>query len=173
MSDKTEITPDTKVGQLLESYPELKEILFEISPAFRKLNNPVLLKTVAKVTSLKQAAQVGKVSLPEMINKLRMAVGLNKIEIIDNQSSSSDKKPDWFTLEKVVETLDARSMIDNGEQPISIVLGRLKKLMPGTTYELIAPFAPAPLIDKVDQQKYAVYINEEKNELVRTYFYRK
>lgn len=171
MSDKTEITPDTKVGRLLESYPELKEILFEIAPAFRKLNNPVLLKTVAKVTSLKQAAQVGKVSLPEMINRLRAAAGLKKIDIVEDQSFSASQKPEWFNPDKIIESLDARPMIEKGEQPIGEVLKSLKNLQSGKIYELITPFVPAPLIDRVDKTEFALYVDETDNEAVRTYFY--
>jgi len=171
MSDKTDITPDTKVGHLLESYPELKEVLFEITPAFKKLNNPILLKTVAKVTSLKQAAQVGKVNLPEMINRLRAEVGLKLIDIAADQSSYSNQKPEWFDPENIIEVLDARPMIDKGEQPIGEVLKSLRNFPVGKIYELITPFVPAPLIDKVDKSKIAVYQDETDDNLVKTYFY--
>ena len=39
---KIPITPETKVGEMLEAYPQLEEVLLEISPTFRKLRNPVL-----------------------------------------------------------------------------------------------------------------------------------
>jgi hypothetical protein len=45
------ITPQTKVGELLDAYPELESILFELSPAFAKLKNPILRKTVARIAT--------------------------------------------------------------------------------------------------------------------------
>ena len=39
-TDKLLITPKTKVLQLIESYPELEDILIEYAPAFKKLKNP-------------------------------------------------------------------------------------------------------------------------------------
>ena len=50
------ITPKTKVMQLLDAYPALESLLIETIPAFEKLRNPVLRKTVARITSLQQAA---------------------------------------------------------------------------------------------------------------------
>ena len=38
------ISPQTKVGELLDAYPELEKVLFELSPAFSKLKNPILRK---------------------------------------------------------------------------------------------------------------------------------
>ncbi|MHC4830644.1 MAG: DUF1858 domain-containing protein [Planctomycetota bacterium] len=42
------ITPETKVAQLLQHYPELEETLIAMAPAFKKLRNPVLRRSVAK-----------------------------------------------------------------------------------------------------------------------------
>ena len=69
--DELQITPDTKIGALLEAYPQLEEKLIELAPAFRKLKNPILRKTVAKVTSIRQAARVGGVPVGEMVNQLQ------------------------------------------------------------------------------------------------------
>ncbi|MDD4434532.1 MAG: DUF1858 domain-containing protein, partial [Parabacteroides sp.] len=48
-----------KVAELLNDYPEIEDTLLSLSPAFAKLRNPVLRKTVARVTTLQQAAKVG------------------------------------------------------------------------------------------------------------------
>ena len=49
------ISPATKIGKLLEDYPELEELLVGLVPKFAALKNPILRKTVAKITSLQQA----------------------------------------------------------------------------------------------------------------------
>ena len=51
---KITISPKTKVGELLDAYPELEPVLMAMSPAFEKLKNPVLRKTVARVATLQQ-----------------------------------------------------------------------------------------------------------------------
>ena len=60
-NNKLVISPKTKVLQLIEAYPQLEEVLINYLPAFKKLKNPVLRKTVAKITTLQQASIVGNV----------------------------------------------------------------------------------------------------------------
>lgn len=52
------INPKTKVLKLIETYPELEEVLIGYVPAFQKLKNPILRNTVAKITTLQQAASI-------------------------------------------------------------------------------------------------------------------
>lgn len=141
------ITPRTKVAQLLEAYPRLEEILIEISPAFRKLRNPVLRRTVARVATLQQAAQVGNVDVGEMINRLRAAVGQDPLEGLTSESYVTER-PGWFAPEKVSGTTEIAALLDRGEQPVHVVIGELRRLAPGAIHEVVAPFLPAPLLDK-------------------------
>ena len=69
------IGPETMVGAMLEAYPELESVLVEMAPAFAKLRNPVVRRTVAKVATLEQAAKIGGVSLQTMILRLRSVTG--------------------------------------------------------------------------------------------------
>ncbi|MBK6282766.1 MAG: DUF1858 domain-containing protein [Draconibacterium sp.] len=42
MEQKSIITPKTKVLELIETYPELENVLVEYAPAFKNLKNPIL-----------------------------------------------------------------------------------------------------------------------------------
>lgn len=44
------ISPETKIGALLDRFPNLERALLEMAPEFKKLRNPILRKTVAKIT---------------------------------------------------------------------------------------------------------------------------
>jgi hypothetical protein len=170
-----QITPQTKVGELLKAYPQLEDMLVEVSPAFKKLRNPVLRRTVAKVTSLAQAARVGGVSVVELVQRLRLEVGQPEFaDAVQDAvlANATVEPPPWYDESKITETLDARSMIDSGEQPIGIVLRDLDKLEDGQIYELITPFEPAPLIDKARAKGISVWVNPLKPEEFHTYFLR-
>ena len=67
--DDFSILPSTKVGALLDRYPELEGILIRLTPVFKKLRNPFLRKGVAKVASLKHAAAVAGVPVNDLVNK--------------------------------------------------------------------------------------------------------
>ena len=166
------ITPQTKVGELLKAFPELEDVLISVAPAFKKLRNPVLLRTVAKVTSLAQAARVGGVSVTALVQQLRRAVG--QPEFTETTQTAHDERqataPAWFDPEKINHSLDARAMIDAGEQPIGRVLSDLERLSPGRIYELVTPFEPAPLIDRARAKGFVVFTRETDRGEFRTYF---
>ena len=147
MKDKLVITPRTKVFDLLEAYPQLEEKLIEMVPAFEKLRNPVLRRTVTRITTLGQAAAIGNVSVEELVNQLRKEVGQDEAAFEASRQEAKEK-PEWVNELPIGGELDARPMLAAGEHPVGQVIADLQKLEPGRQYRLIAPFLPVPLIDK-------------------------
>ncbi len=171
MNSDFQITPDTKIGVLLDKFPQLEEVLIKMAPEFKKLRNPILRKTVAKVASLRQVAALGKVPLPEMINTLRKKAGIqDKFADIDSDMTLAKDRPSWFSDSKIVSRLDIRSMLKSGEQPIQHVLRECQKLKPDEIFEVISPFLPAPLIEQANKQGYSVWSKEESKDVYKTYF---
>jgi hypothetical protein len=169
MNDTLIITPETRVGAMLEKYPQLEELLLSSSPAFSKLQNPLLRKTVGKIATLRQVAQVGGLSLADLINRLRRAVGQ---EAGDFQQAGNTDRPAWMQMDHIRATLDARPMLAAGEHPLGKVLAMLKEWPEGAIFELLTPFAPAPLLDQVRQKGFEVYSETVEPELVKSYFYK-
>jgi uncharacterized protein (DUF2249 family) len=164
-----DITPDTKIGGMLENYPQLEQILIEISPTFAKLKNPLLRRTVAKIATLRQAAEIGHVPMGTLINRLRLAAGMSESDNTIEENKSCGQA-DWIDPAKIVKTFDARPILERGEHPLNYVMKDLKVLPDGTLYELITPFIPAPLIDAAKQKGFKAYTKQEGSELFRTYF---
>jgi DNA-binding protein Fis len=171
MSEQIQITPETKIGALLDQFPQLEDVLIEMAPAFKKLRNPILRKTVAKVATLRQVAQIGDVPLGTMINKLRSLVGQTADYEVGAETIDSSAQPDWFDPSKIVKSLDARSMIESGQQPMSQVLEELKGLKSGEIYELITPFVPAPLLDMSEKRGFKIWSKQMKADVIQSYFY--
>jgi hypothetical protein len=165
-----QISPETKIGALLDNYPDLEKTLLEMAPEFKKLRNPILRKTIARVTSLRQASTVAKIPLAEMINKLREEAGIQEEFVSDETIESVSKEnPSWFSISRIVQRLDARSMLDKGEQPLNKVFADCKNLKAGEIYELITPFLPAPLIDAAREKGYLIWSKKEGKEVFKTY----
>jgi hypothetical protein len=172
MDGKPVITPKTKVLQLLEAFPQLEEVLIAMVPAFKKLQNPVLRRTVAKVATLQQAAAVGNVKAEDLINRLRREVGQDRY----GESAGSayhTARPAWFDPARVARELDARPLLAAGEQPVNQVMADLAALAPGAIYKLSAPFLPAPLIDKGASLGLEHWLVKEGEESFEVYFYKK
>ncbi len=171
MENKLVISPKTKVLQLIETYPELEDVLIEFVPAFKKLKNPLLRKTVAKIATLQQASAIGNVKIEELINSLRKAVGEDLISIEDNENYTTIK-PEWFEESKILHSIDIREMLNRGEQPVNQVITELSNLPKGEIYKVISPFVPAPLIDKASSLEIKHWINKKEEELFEVYFIR-
>lgn len=168
------ITPETKLGKLLTRYPELEDELLNMSPAFAKLRNPVLRKTVAKVATLKQIAGVGNISLIDLINRLRQKVGIQEkfSESLDSEKINSDR-PDWVNTDKIAKFLDARPIIESGGHPMEQMLKELVTLKDGQVYQLNTPFVPTPLLDVLKNKGYLSWSEQIEAELVKNYFIKK
>ncbi len=175
MNEDVTITPQTKVAELVEAYPDLEEVLVEIAPAFKKLSNPVLRRTVARVTSLSQAARVGGVPVGELIRRLREAAGHPEWEEETGSAPAapSGGRPEWVDSGTIHQTLDARPIIEAGEEPLGRVMRDLKDLPEGEIYELITPFEPAPLIDRARGMRFTVWTTAVDVQEHRTYFTRR
>jgi hypothetical protein len=113
------ITPDSRLGELLERWPALEDVLVQLSPHFRALRNPVLRRTVAKVATLRQVSSVSGVALGVLIERLRAGAGLPAVPLTDEPSSGPAERPEWAVELAVTRTHDARAGIEAGEHPVS------------------------------------------------------
>ncbi len=170
-SEKIIITPKTKVMQLIETWPQLEDVLIDYVPAFSKLKNPVLRNTVARVATLQQAAAVGNVKVEDLINRLRKEVGQDLLSEGEG-SAYNISRPRWYSENRLHGGLDAREMLAAGEHPVAQVMADLKQLPPGRMYKLTAPFLPAPLIDKATSISVEHWVKEVSSEKFEIYFYK-
>jgi hypothetical protein len=155
------ISPKTKIHDLLEAYPELEDTLIQTAPQFRKLKNPLLRKTIARVTTLSQAAVIGGIKVEALINALRESAGQQTLETYSaDETSYNYEKPGWYSSDAIRQKIEISDMLNAGEQPLHEVLSVLKKLKDGEILEIIAPFLPAPLIDKTISLGYRHWIRQ-------------
>ncbi len=172
------ITPQTKVGELLEAFPGLDDTLAEWVPAFRKLKNPVLRRTVAKVATLEQAARVGGVSVRDLVLKVREATG-QPAEASNGEvpaaetASDGDELPAWLDPSRVRYSIDADKMLETGEHPIGLVRRYLASLEEGELIQLASSFRPEPLIELMSKSGVAVYCRQDGPGRYITWFCRK
>jgi hypothetical protein len=169
--EKLIITPKTKIFDLLDSYPELEDILISSAPEFKKLKNPILRKTIARITNISQAATIGGLNVEELVNRLREKAGQGNIEQLDDTGMKYlTICPDWFKKEAVVSTIDIREMLNRDEQPVHEVLAAIKRLKENEILEIIAPFIPAPLLDKTLSLEYKHWLDKKAEGEYRVYF---
>jgi hypothetical protein len=165
------ITPKTKIFDLLEAYPHLEETLIAQASEFSKLRNPLLRRTIGKVTTLSQAAAVGGLKVETLVNALRREAGQSDLtDSDDHQTDYITRKPNWFSERRVTQTIDVREMLNQGEQPVHEVLSSVKKLKKREILGIMAPFIPVPLIDKAIGLGYQYWIDKISEDEIKVYF---
>jgi hypothetical protein len=165
------IAPKTKIAELIEAYPQLEQVLIGYVPAFEKLRNPVLRRTVARITTLQQAATIGGVKVEDLINHLRKEVGQDRFSG-EVAAAYATEQPGWFSATRIASELDARGMLAAGEQPVNQVIADLQALDQGAIYRLVAPFMPAPLVDKASSLGISHWVTQEDDQELIIYFCR-
>jgi hypothetical protein len=142
------VNPETRIGPLLDEHPELEAVLVELSPEFKRLQNPILRRTVARVATLSQAAKIGGVAIPDLVRVLRRALGQEDGGTCGHVAPDArDEEPVWLAGATPVARLDADEILGRGGTPVGEVSARLAQAAPGEVVLLLAPFYPAPMVD--------------------------
>ena len=176
MSERVPITPATRVGELLDAYPALEEVLIRQAPAFKALKNPILRRTVAKVATLEKAAQVGGVPVRDLVATLRKAAGLGAELPVAGASAAPaeaagppDARPAWLREELVRVTIDAEKLLAAGEVPLPRVQRALQEIEVGQLVKLVSSFRPAPLLEAVERGGHRTCVLEAAPGIFHTY----
>ena len=157
MNNDLDITPSVTVHELLETYPELEDVLIGIAEPFKKLKNPFLRKTIAKIATIKHISSVGGVPLDELIAKLRNAVRQAPSNESYDDEDYFGEQPDWFSPEKVAVTVDEAKQENKDEMTLVAIMRESKNVKPGEIIELVTTFLPAPGIDTLRSKGYSAW----------------
>ena len=77
-SDKKPVLATDNVKKTLDKYPELKQVLIQLSPKFKRLQNPLMYNTLAKLVTFSEAAKITGVSLCELLHTINNFLGTGK-----------------------------------------------------------------------------------------------
>lgn len=171
------INANTKIGTLLKQNPEALEAIIRVSPKFSKLRNPILRKVMAGRTSIAMASKVAGCSVEDFFKELK-PLGFDidaATPAIEDEESISKALPEFMQgikPEQMIE-LDVRPVIESGEDPLSIIISKVKSLPTGSVLKIINTFEPTPLMLLLGKQGLESYAETMNDELVYTYFYKK
>ena len=170
--DDFPIEASTKVAALLERYPELEDVLIALAPAFAKLRNPLLRRSVAKVASIGHAAAVAHVPVVELINTLLSAVGQELLDAGDAGDAPSyfSERPKWFDPANVMASIDEINDPLEDTMPLVRINEKFHQLESSEILELVTNHLPAPGIDIMKKRGCLVWCVEDSPGLIRTYF---
>jgi uncharacterized protein (DUF2249 family) len=163
------IDEKSNIDALLREYPQLEEFLMGLNGKYKKLKNPILRRTVAKVATLKQVAMIGGYKPLELVNLIRSELGMQPLEPSGDVTNGDEEKsrPEWVTEEAAV-TLDANEILDREENPLAVSRKTLKDMGDGEILAIESDFMPSPLIEQFEESGYGVWSEEYAPDRWRT-----
>ena len=163
------IHPGARLAPILDAYPALEDVLFGLSPAFQRLRNPVLRRTIGRVATLEQVAKVGGLEVRELVRALRVAVGQ---AVDDGQVSpgatdsqgpggppaESEPIPAWFDPSRETVRLDADAILAAEGNPLTEAFRAARGLASGDLLVVRASFRPEPLREALEGAGHRVFL---------------
>jgi DUF438 domain-containing protein len=137
-----ELTPKTKINDLLTRYDFMLDYLVELSPRFSLLKNQLALRIAGNIATLDQAASISGIEINELISKIAKKIEQKTGEKVSYSSlkSPSKKLQDSQTRHEVLKSI-IRELHDGAD------LRSVKKRF----QDLICDIDPAE-ISKMEQQ---------------------
>ncbi len=103
---KTDVEPilaSSNIKTTLDAHPELKPVLIELSPMFKRMQKPALYNTLAKFANFKDASKVTGVSVCEILHAMNSVLG--------TEDALHKSMPECLNTSRVVD-LDGGQEID-------------------------------------------------------------
>lgn len=152
------ITPTWRISEVLQRYPQLLDVLVEVSPAFSRLRNPVLRRVQSRLVTVAQAAQIAGLAPADLVRTLNEAIGAATPTTATATDSDRLKEPSApgphpsFESAPVAVELDVRPYQERGEEPFSAIMAAASKVPEGQVLRLRNTFEPVPLYHVLGKQ---------------------
>jgi uncharacterized protein (DUF2249 family) len=168
------INANTKISKILKHNSDALEEIISITPKFEKLRNPLLRKLMAARTSIGMASNIAGVSVNNFFEKLEPLGFEPDSETEAESNTQKPKLPAYFNSlkpEQVIE-FDVRPIIEAGEDPLSLIIKKVKSVPKNGALRIINSFEPTPLISLLKKQGFDSFVDKVDDETVETYFYK-
>ncbi len=171
------INSQTKISALLKHHPAALEAIITLSPDFKKLRNPFLRKLMAARTTILMASKIGGCRPEDFFEKLKpygFEVDTLAVSVADVAEQAHKSVPPFIKnfASTSVFSLDVRSILAEGKDPLSLIQQQVKNLQQGQVLKIINTFEPTPLVKLLEKQGFHSYVNTIDQDLVETYFYK-
>ncbi|TBH20077.1 DUF2249 domain-containing protein [Thermus thermamylovorans] len=175
-ADRQEVVrPEMRVAEVLRRWPELLPVLVEASPAFQKLKNPLLRKTLPSLVTVAQAARMGGLEPEELVARLNRALGVEarpEVPAGEAESLLGTPPPPWLSAPLGFH-LDVRPILEGGGEPFQAIMAAAQEVEPGKKLVLEVLFEPIPLYRVLGKQGFLAWCERLGERHYRAHFYRR
>jgi DUF438 domain-containing protein len=88
-----EIGPRTKLNEVLSAYPFLKDYLIKLSPHFKALESPFMMRTMGRLATLGRVAMVGGVDLGKLLEGIAAEISKKTGQTVTVKAEEAPEGP--------------------------------------------------------------------------------
>lgn len=117
---------------------------------------------------------LGTLEVSQDLTAKRELQGEQRLLTYTSENNTMEQKmisPVWYSKGSVSITIDARPLLQSGGHPLEQVFRESENLEPGEMLELITPFLPAPLIEKMGARGFECWTKEDQG-IFYNYFHK-
>ena len=167
------IDVNSKIGKIIKANPDALEAIVSIDPKLEKLRNPILRKILANRTSIAMASKMVGHSVDEFFAKLKplgfeIDVAVAPVEIEQKEIPVFVSQ---ISKDQVI-AFDVRELLTSGQDPLNLILEKVKTVQAGQALKIINTFEPIPLVKMLEKKGFIVYIDKIADDYIETYFYK-
>ncbi len=160
----------TKISKILKEKPEAINVIANINVNFKKLQNPILRRSLATRVSVKDAAKIGKVKVNDFLKSLeKIGFEVEYIQAVDEKNLELHIMPPDFSDKEII-TLDVRPIIAEGKDPFGYINKAAKQIESNQILLIINDFEPIPLIEYLIDKSFVHWMKQDKDGNYLTYF---
>ena len=139
----------SNIKETLDKYPELKDVLIELSPKFKRMQNPALYNTLARFASFRDAARVTGISICEILHTINKYLGVEeKLLKSMPECVKSTAQDEELTGTEITWQESPERYIYNPDS-ISELIQKVSNLKPGENMVFISVDYPSELLKVV------------------------
>lgn len=152
-----DVTADTRIADAVAADPDLIARLVALSPLFQRLNDPDTLRTMASQVTLREAATMAGVPLPDLLTAANARSPAACAATY--RDAPEEERPVWMAdfAVRPSRTLDVRPLIRDGREPFTLLMTAAAAVADDEGLVIEAPFNPLPLRGMLEHKGFASY----------------
>ena len=130
---------------------------------------------MAARTSIGMASQIAGIDVEQFYEKLQPLGFEIDRKAVHETNKEKPKLPAFFNSispDQIV-SFDVRPIINGGNDPLNLIIEKVKNVPAGGVLKIINSFEPTPLISLLSKQGFESFVDNLDDETVETYFYKK
>jgi len=159
---KKAVLAASKIKATLDKYPELKDVLINLSPRFKKMQNPALFNTLARFANFNDAAKMTGLSVCEILHTINKHLGTEE-ELLKNMPDCIKEVKSAYEIRSVDVTWhESSDKYIYNNQTFEEIITLVSKLSPQHNAVIISRERPDELLKVAEGLEFIFNVKKER-----------